>query len=149
MIILNEFLNYKEDVDTEVCFLFTGNNVVKRNGDLVMGKGNAKACAEAFPNAPEVFGKLVNNNPEVHCHFEDTPEKGVHLGYFRTKEHYASDSTLQLIAQSTKELKEAALACPEILFLLPAPGIGAGGLKWAHVEAILKILPDNVIIFKP
>lgn len=140
---VNKRINYAWTCPNPVVLLFTANSVVKSNNALVMGAGNAKACRDANEGIDLVFGQKVLANPTRHVLFHPVRDN-VQIGMFRTKEHYASDSTLQIIAQSCKELKNVALKYPEVTFLLPSPGTGLGRLDPALVAPLLKILPDNV-----
>jgi len=46
--------------------LAAGNGVVRRDGSLVMGAGSARALAEAYPQAPRVFGKMAQAGEKMY-----------------------------------------------------------------------------------
>ena len=140
------YLNYHSDVPsgTDVCLLFTSNKIVTANG-LVMGAGNALACKKAFPDMPKRMGnKMQTTDRNVIL----LPYETVVVGCFPTKNHWKDPSDLELVKQSIKELNEYAVGLPFMTFCLPAPAIGRGGLPWEVIEPLVRVLPDNVIVFK-
>lgn len=139
------YIDYHEQ-GSKLALMFTGNNVVKADGELVMGAGNALACKQAHPQAPRKFGGSLRIDPEVHVDFHNM--NGVSVGYFRTKNHWKYASTLEIVERSIKDLKQEALDNPDWTIKLPAPAIGYGGLAWEEVEPLLKDLPDNVWVYK-
>ena len=122
--------------------LFTANGVVKRNGELVMGAGAAKAAKQLVPEAPAVLGRRVR---EEGRYLEDqgayvyglliVPKLG--LGAFQTKYHYRDKADPNLIALGAKKLGEFARANPGLRIAVNFPGVGLGRLPRKQVEALL------------
>lgn len=148
MKLVEGYLKYPKKPKEFNCYIFTANRVVKSNGALVMGGGNALAFAKSYKHTPIIFGSLVTLFPDV-CFdvYHDTNHAGL-LGIFVTKNHYKDPSCLELVAKSTQELKYTALTNPQWTYHLPYPAIGLGGLTEDQVYPIIKILPDNVIVYK-
>ena len=127
--------------------LATTNNVVKANGELVMGGGAALAVARMWPEAPKEFGVITQNlNPNHYCYWG----VGDPYGAFQTKHHYYDPSSLKLIELSARKLQEIAEAYPEFTFHLPFPGIGLGSLKEFEVRPVLEriISAPNIMVWK-
>jgi len=122
----------------------TTNNVVKTNGEAVMGKGVALEAANKFPTLAQELGRylrlLGDNIPYIFPHFN--------LITFPTKHHYREDSSLELIKSSTEFLIKWLKGHPEIKTIyMPRPGCGNGNLHWADVKALLEpSLDDRFIV---
>jgi O-acetyl-ADP-ribose deacetylase (regulator of RNase III) len=128
------------------------NCIVKRNGELVMGAGLAKAFAQRFPVLPMMLGMTFqqlgagvhvvrcSENTDVGCSIRE-------LISFPTKFAYSAPSDLMLIQASAKELLEVADTAGLKQVYLPKVGCGLGGLRWAEVFPILdEILDERFLI---
>ena len=133
--------------------LFTANGVVKRNGELVMGAGAAKAAKQLVPEAPAVLGRRVR---EEGRYLEDQGayvfglliETGIGLGAFQTKFHYRGRADLNLIALAAHELARFASRHPDLRIAVNFPGVGLGRLNRGQVREVLEefwaLLPIEV-----
>lgn len=144
MKIINELLIYPPEPEAFSCYMFTSNHIIKKDGELVMGAGNALAFKKAYPLSPAMLAKCITSRPSDNIHFMFY-DSGL-IGSFKTKEHWANPSTLDIIKESVYEL--SVLAEPSNhTYHLPFPGIGKGGLSREEVEPLLQELPDNVLIY--
>lgn len=135
----------KVDKDTNI-FFATTNNVVKKDGNLVMGGGNALALAQIAPELPALFGKKVKQiKGDYYILFERLLNG--YFGAFQSKRHYKDTSDIELIRTGAAYLNYHASEYPYFTFHLPVPGIGLGGLKRDEVIEIFKPLPNNVILY--
>ncbi len=129
----------------------TTNGVVRKTGELVMGKGVAAQALQRFPSIGKRLGTLVTEQGNRVFALED-----LRLIAFPTKHDWRSPSDLDLISRSARELAAYLLAAPHITadlpFVLPAPGMGLGSLTWKQIEPRLQPLRDlNVLViaFEP
>lgn len=132
--------------EPSIVLMFTANACIKRNGELVMGAGNAKALSKAVPGISKAFGDAVGQSPRRHCHMV-THDAQLFMS-FRTKENWMNPSNEQLLMQSALELQAWAIRNPGLTFCLPAPGINHGGMDWNTVYGIIQGLPHNVVVYK-
>lgn len=124
----------------------TTNGFIKNDGTAVMGRGNAAQAVRVFReeyglNLPEMLGKSLKLRKNVVSALTNQ------LYTFPVKEHWADRASLKLIKKSVDALKEIIAAQHEekdLVYVLPRPGCGNGGLKWKHVKPLLEDLPDNV-----
>lgn len=132
---------------------FTSNGVVKKDGRLVMGSGNAKVFRDTFKDIDEFFGFCVRKNGN-HLYwaerFSFNEEQHSTIFSFPTKNHYKDPSDLSLIVQSANELMTNLDFVNDHFntVYLCAPGVGLGGLDWdTQVKpAIENILDDRVTV---
>lgn len=110
----------------------TTNGIVRYNGSLVMGAGVALQAAQRFPDLPARLGCDIKQYGNVVMYYPD-----IEIISFPTKNHYKDPSSLDLIANSAKQLAFFLLHRPEISVVLPPPGCGLGKLSWKEVEPIL------------
>ena len=122
-------------------YLFTGNPVRNRFGEVVMGRGAALAVKRAYPG----IGKHITTDRPV-TWYEISPGKWI--GWFQVKHHWRQDASLDLIRRSARYLGAIAEKRPEQRFHLNCPGTGNGRLDWADVEPVLQCMPDNVLVYK-
>jgi hypothetical protein len=128
----------------------TTNGFIKNDGTAVMGAGNAKQAVKLFAeeniNLPDLLGKSlkVKGNHVTKL----TPQ----LYTFPVKKFWFNCASRTLIKRSIEELKQIIKEDGEsnvqrtekLVYILPRPGCGNGGLKWTKVKPFLKSLPDNV-----
>jgi len=131
-----------------VCF--TSNEVIKKDGKLVMGAGVAKQFRDTFPGLDQEAGTSVKKYGNAckiirSMHFLGTM---LEIIAFPTKGHWKNPSDIKLIRQSALELLEMANKHGWKQVYLPAPGVGLGGLSWKNeVKPLLeKILDDRFIV---
>ena len=130
-------------------WLFTGNSHVKRNGELVMGRGLAKEVKEEFPASPGYLGWLIR---EIGCHLgtygvlrsDNVPK----IGVFQVNHDFLEAAKLSLIGFSCIRLMEIIKRGEFKNLHLNFPGIGNGKLDRAHVLPIISELPDCVHVWE-
>jgi hypothetical protein len=129
-------------------FLFTANNVIKKDGSLVMGAGTAKEVQDAWPKVSLMLGQKIQKfgNNDYHV-VTTTIQKGQVIGAFQTKRNYKHISSYDIIHKSTQSLKKIASKYPQFRYHLNFPGIGYGKLDYEKVFDIINVLPDNVLIY--
>lgn len=125
-------------------FIFTGNNYIKQNGALVMGRGIAREVRDRFPGVDLAIGKQVDVRTK---HGFYGLILGRHIGVFQVKRHFGEAADLGLISDSAFILSDVAGRNPENRFDMNFPGIGNGHLKYNDVLPIIQNLPDNVHIW--
>ena len=140
--------------DTEV-LVCTTNNIIKNNGDLVMGAGIALAFNQEFPFLAQRWGRVIEGMAEGgHTDYGvvlDGPRtfgnNTVYLAGIQTKRHWKDPSPIELVVESTKKLRDLADLLCWTRVICPAFGCSNGGLTWKEVEKkISKILDDRFII---
>ena len=137
------------DVDADAICVTT-NGVVKSNGELVMGAGIAKQFAERYPWLPAIFGKLVKERGNVVSWDKERGGLERFLVSFPTKEDWRDQASLFLIKASAKSLVKLANELQLDKVVLPRPGCGLGGLRWAVVKTVLEpILDDRFYVITP
>jgi len=123
-------------------FLFTANNVIKRNGALVMGAGIAKQVRDRFPGIDLVAGKEVSRAGSQYGVI-----LGKKIGLIQTKYHWKDKSPMELICHSVSKLRAIALSRSTERFDLTLPGCGHGGQSYNAVLPFISELPDNVHVW--
>ncbi|MDE1971108.1 MAG: ADP-ribose-binding protein [Patescibacteria group bacterium] len=132
-----------------ICILTNG---TVNSGKAVMGKGCALECKKRIPQAPRILAQCLVNYGNVVCRLStfalSTTSPKSRILTFPTKHNYWEKADLKLIEQSALRLKEFAKANPDLIFILPRPGCGAGKLEWSQVKkCLLKVgFPSNVWI---
>lgn len=151
MIIKDNLWDIYHEYDTICC---TCNEIIKNNGELVMGAGIAKQFAQKFKWLSKYWGDRIKQfekrqgfKPNIIV--TDVIEENddfyyPFLVYFKTKFHWKDPSELFLIGNSMVILCK----CIDLLgwqrVLLPAPGCSNGGLDWKRdVYPILKPYLDK------
>ncbi len=135
------YTNMEELSGPNIVILVTTNQVVKSNGHLVMGAGAAKWAAQKWPQLPLLAAAVRDK-----CTPIIQTKNGTQIGIFPTKKHWQENSSLEMIAKSSQELKELALAHPELEYHVNFPGIGFGHLNFGDVQNTLEAaeFPENV-----
>jgi len=124
----------------------TTNGVIRNDGALVMGRGNAKECVMRNRGIEFVFGNLVRTNGNI-VQLSGQYDGLRQLLLFPVKYHWSRPASMDLILQSTTALAEMANFNRDAIFILPRPGCGNGGLNWDVVKPYIENwLPDNVFV---
>ena len=119
---------------------FTSNGVLKNNGALVMGAGNAKVVRDMFVGIDKRLGDVLRQS--------HTPKGGVYnyrivldtdtnIFALQTKLHWRDNTPMDLLKLSISLLERSALARPHQTFACPLPGIDRGGIDRDVVVALL------------
>jgi hypothetical protein len=135
---------FSEEYDAICC---TTNQIVKNNGELVMGAGIAKVFVEHFPGLPKIWGKQLAENKKresstkIMC--TSWQLLSTYLIAFPTKLHWKDKSPITLIERSAEELVVLANQMNFSSVLLPKPGCANGGLNWEQVKPLLEQYLDD------
>lgn len=121
----------------------TTNQVIKSNGQAVMGKGIALEAANRFPELPSRLARCLKqggNYPYIFPMYK--------IVTIPTKNHWRDKSDLNLIIKSCNNLNFYTDEFNRLY--IPRLGCGCGGLKWQTVkQAISSILDDRFIVASP
>jgi len=130
-IIKENIWNIYKKYDAICC---TTNNVIKNNGELVMGAGIAKEFAQKYSWLAKEWGRRISEKKlPKNCHiglFCTLMKTRPHLIYFPTKWHWKNNSDISLIKTSIEDLCHLITIMGWKSVLLPKPGCSNGGLNW-------------------
>lgn len=152
----------------------TTNGIAKKNGDAVMGRGNAEFVRDVFhvegllgkylkqygnrafflgeytfPSESE-FQKLYKKKNNVMYHperFENSFGKTLKLASFPTKHHWRDPSDLNLIETSANQMMNIANKFNLKRIYVPIPGGSNGKLKWEDIQPRLTGLDERFIVY--
>lgn len=124
----------------------TTNSIVKQNGELVMGAGNALQAKQRVPTLPLDFGDQIKSKNLQGKFYGLLLSHEKYLA-FQTKLHYQDESPLDVVSKSVAALERLANKYPDKTFGLPFPGISNGRLSAKVVYPMLLKLPDNVYVY--
>lgn len=120
-------------------FLITTNSCVRKDGELVMGRGIAQQAKQLYPTVPKIAGAwIIENNFRDRFYGLITEIFDSPLGMFQVKYHYADAAETAIIDASCEML---AFVMDEHKYSnvhLNYPGIGYGGLCKESVQPILE-----------
>ena len=123
---------------------FTANSEVKKNGELVMGAGNAKVVRDTYKGSAKIFGTMIKGNKKFYL--KGSKDLGVFA--FQTKIKWRDKSHQDIIEKGIKKLTDYAIKHDFLKIALPFPGISNGGLNREDILPFLKVLPNNVDIWE-
>lgn len=126
--------------------IFTGNNYIRTDGALVMGRGAAAQVLELFPGINYDLGAKVRRYGPTYGLVWGT--KFPRVGVFQVKYHFRDDADLELIQLSADKLRLALSAASQEMFAINMPGIGFGRLPRKDVLPIMQTLPDNLEVWE-
>jgi hypothetical protein len=115
-----------------------------------MGAGAAFEAKKLYPTSPALLGMKIKakRDPKGFYGLAFCHQHNCRLGAFQTKYHWNSDSSLELIQASIRQLEIYAISTPSQTIFLNFPGIGLGGLKREEILPLLANLPDNVTVWE-
>lgn len=152
MILVNGLLKYPSVIPENNVYMFTANQTFKRNGDLVMGAGNARAFKKAYPGTPKLYGddlRRIRSEPFQNQYMSVVCiDKDQYTGCLYVKKDYWNKCRIEDVKLALNTLEYCANTYDHLTFHLPYPGIGHGGLAFDDVQPYLDQLPDNVIVYK-
>jgi len=129
----------------------TTNGYIKKNGELVMGRGCALEAKQKFPQLPLMLGRAVRswgNIPMVIYKDSDVLNYNKHLFTFPVKHNWWEQADLNLIKSSANWISRYSF-CDS--YVLPRTGCGNGQRDWeTEVKPILENILDDkftVIIY--
>ena len=106
---------------------FTANSNIKKDGSLVMGRGNALSFKKKFKNIDRFFGEKVTNR-ELFGLKVLKGTKDVKIGAFQTKINWNENSTYEILEYSIEKLLDYKKAFPEEKIAICYPGVENGKL---------------------
>lgn len=157
-IIKGDIFDYIGNVDA-VCI--TTNGTIKKNGELVMGAGVAKAFYDRYIDKINIAKRLADKliaGAQLSKDFTGTVEQkynicfrcvtaeennGTHIVSFPTKNHFKNNSSLELIERNAIRLRWFADHYKLNSIVLPSPGTGLGKLSKEEVYQILNKYFDH------
>lgn len=148
---------YEDEVDA-ICI--TTNGQYTRDGKAAMGGGCAGVCAQKWPetalrlgkclknflsNVPFVIGSLDKDGNYLEPNLKMIKDRKFKclIFSFPTINNLMDGANLDLIKQSTKELKILVDRFELRGVVLARPGVGIGGLAWPDVKPILEESLDD------
>ena len=143
--------------------LVSTNSTLKKNGELVMGRGAAKEARDLKVGLPRMFGYQIQEQCGsggrygiiLARRFTSSPDNnmeiaeinGKYYGAFQVKYHWKDKADLELIYFSTQVLDKLMRVHFNLKCSMNFPGIGNGQLTYDEVYPIIEQLPDNVTVY--
>ena len=123
----------------------TTNNMIKRNGEAVMGAGIAKSVNERFHVGYKLANHLrVNGNTCADLGEYSYQNSTYHIVSFPTKDNWRDKSIIDLIIKSANDLVLMMNAHGWQHCYMRPPGCGCGGLNWGQdVKPLLDPILDD------
>ena len=159
MILINSLLKVPFEGLKRHVYLFTANSTIKTNGELVMGRGIAKAVRDNYPDIAKKFGMKIPFGDrfgleKIYFQTDIYDEKWegyrvIPIYAFQTKIDFRTSSPLDLIEYSVSKLKDESETNPDIIYHLPFPGCGNGGRTKEEILPLIQCLPNNVLVYLP
>lgn len=141
-----DFFEYAEQECPEV-LVCTINQIVRANGELVMGAGIAKAFRDKYRGLAAAWGAQTKYKESgVIYSISDCTE---FLVGFPTKYDWKDKSDIELIKKSLKELEQMVDDFSFDSVLMTRPGCGNGGFEWSEIRPLLKHLDERYIVICP
>lgn len=139
-----------KDEDKEA-FCVTTNSMIKRNGELVMGKGIAKYVNDTYPSIAGILAEHIReygNTPMMIKLRSKKDGASRFIISLPTKKDWRDNSDIKLIQESCKEIIRIADTAHLNIVYLTRPGCGCGGLNWEKdVKPVIeKILDDRFVV---
>ena len=125
------------------CIAITTNATLKKNGEVVMGRGCALQAKTRWSGFALMLGKLIHAYGN-HV-FPVSRRDSKMVVSFPVKHNYWEEADIELIKRSCTELME--LLEGKATCVMPRPGCGNGKLKWEDVKPVIEpLLGDNVTV---
>jgi hypothetical protein len=124
----------------------TTNGVIRKNGDAVLGKGQALEAKKLVPGLEHQLGEYLRRygNRAFYMGVHRVEDRLTSLVTFPTKHHYCDNSDLNLIMRSAVQLKEIAAKFQLSKIYLPPVGCGLGKLDYEkQVRPVLNQVLDD------
>lgn len=118
----------------------TTNGDLRRDGSCVMGAGIALQAKKRFLELPKKLGDKIQQSGNHVYRFDE-----YRIITVPTKHHWNEHSDLELISRSIIELIDITRDLSEIA--VTKFGCGLGGLKWANVEPLMRVLDDRFVLY--
>jgi len=126
--------------------IVTTNSFLTTEVKVVMGRGAAWQLKRKKPGIEKTFGKMILDT----CGHLGRYGLIFHGNYgaAQVKYHFMEMADLDLIEFSMIKLSQEAKRDRKTIFNINYPGIGNGRLKESEVKPALRMLPDNVHVWK-
>ena len=126
--------------------IVTTNSFLTSEVKLVMGRGAAWQLKRKLPGIEKIFGKMILDT----CGHLGRYGLLFHgkYGAAQVKYHFMERADLDLIEFSMIKLSLEAKKAQKTVFNINYPGVGNGRLKESEVKPALRMLPDNVYVWK-
>lgn len=138
-------------------FLVTCNSTLRKDGEIVMGRGCALQAKRKFPDLPKAAGKWLQNYQHItgdsdygilipYATIADASSEETKLGLFQVKHHFSQPAKLELIERSV----DIALTSLDPMYQnvhLNFPGIGYGELDYKSVLPIVERLDNRFTVW--
>jgi hypothetical protein len=137
---------------TPPALCITTNGDIDKNGNAVMGKGNALEFKKLFPGIEtklgaylKQYGNRVFNLGSYRLQsVTDGDYVDIKILTFPTKHHWKENSDITLITKSCEQIIEVCNKFKIETCFLPVPGCGNGGLNYkTTVKPILELMLDD------
>lgn len=132
-------------------FCITTNSIIRKDGELVMGRGIAQQARNKFPGLGLALGTAISEagmNSKIYGLLLSPNWPVKKLAAFQVKVNWQAKADLDIVKESAKALGHWAKTNPDKTIALNFPGIGNGRLDYDDVLEIVKHLPDNVTLWK-
>jgi hypothetical protein len=146
-----EFGNMWNSFHETDAFCITTNSYIRKDGEVVMGRGIAKQTKNLFEDLPLALGNKIKNRCGHLGTYGVLPtnrNENDKFVAFQVKTHFKNDATVSLIENSAKILGRMAFKYQDKRFDLNFPGIGNGGLNQSEVKPVVEDLPQNVHVWR-
>lgn len=121
----------------------TTNGVIRKNGDAVLGKGQALEAKQLFPGLERQLGEYLRRygNRAFYMGAHQLGDHLTSLVTFPTKHHYRDNSDQDLIMESTLQVRRIADKFQLSKVYFPPVGCGLGKLNYEkQVRPILEAI---------
>lgn len=132
-------------------FCITTNSYIRKDGELVMGRGIARQARDRYPGLGLALGNAISDagmHGKVYGLLVSPSWPIKKLAAFQVKVNWQANADLDIIKKSAQALWKFATANPDKSIALNFPGIGYGRLDYNNVLEIVKHLPNNVTLWK-
>lgn len=116
----------------------TTNGTIKKNGELVMGRGNALQAKQKYPELPKLLGQHIKSSGNIVYYLKE-----YNIATFPVKHHWQDKADIKLIIRSCHQLN-ALLENLNRPAVLPRPGCANGRLNWEkEVKPVISTILSN------
>ena len=127
----------KGDILKEVKYdliCFTSNSTLKKDGSLVMGRGNALSFKNKFKDIDKKLGRIIEDKSLFGLKVLKATDYKV--GAFQTKINWVEPSTYEILENSKRKLEQYINKYPNEKIAICYPGIENGKLNKEKVKEI-------------
>ena len=133
------------DRTQELVMVISTNSYVRKDGELVMGRGIAKEAKNRFPVLPGAAGRYIIETCG-HMGEYNFILSNIRIGMLQVKYHFKDKADLHLIERGLIAMEERLAKVPRII--MNFPGIGYGGLEYPACLKLVEQLPDKYEVYQ-